>query len=183
MRCEVVSLKNRHRNILIISYFLYFSFFVRLPTQLLGSPVQNAPNTVNTSSNDGQSSIANIPDTIVALDHLRSSLSDVLDDFKFVAENNQSKANPPDESNTPLTLDDIRNIEHTGDNPLDPSKYADEQHVPNKIPMAERHRVSPDQQHTNPDTTTIKKIAGRNEKEEVCGIQFIILLFSLVKFV
>ena len=119
MRCEVAFFKHHRRNSIIISSVPHFLYTVLLSTQFLCNLVQTAPSGLNESNDKHPLPIVNIPDTIVALDLLRSSLSDILDDFKFVTENNQTKLNLLEEGNRPLTLDDIRKIEHNGDNPLE----------------------------------------------------------------
>ena len=119
------------------------------------SKIANAP-----SSNGSLASIANIPDTIIALDNLRSSLNDVLEDFKVATNPNSSNVNPFEEGDVPLSINDVRDTEHNGDNPLDPVNIDEEEVFPMLI---EVDKTAP----RNPDIE--KDLSGRITQNEVCG--------------
>ena len=111
-----------------------------------------------------QAPMASIPETILSLDTLRSGLTDLLEDFRIATDENQSSIDPLAESNTPLTLNDIRNIEHNGDNPLDPSRIDSEERAPDQIPS----ELPPIQ--TSDAKTSSNHISGRRVSNEVCGM-------------
>ena len=111
-------------------------------------------------SNGNLASIANIPDAIIALDNLRSSLNDVLEDFKVVTNPNSSHANPFEEGDVPLSINDVRDTEHNGDNPLDPTNIDADEVLPKLI---EVDKVVP----RNPGIEN--KLSGQTTPNEVCG--------------
>ena len=119
------------------------------------SRTANAP-----PSNGNLTSIANIPDAIIALDNLRSSLNDVLEVFKVVTNPNSSNVNPFEEGDVPLSINDVRDTEHNGDNPLDPVNIDEEEVFPMLI---EVDKTAP----RNPDIE--KDLSGRITQNEVCG--------------
>ena len=148
-----------HKPILIISVFVYYTIVVNHIGLLSGSPVQN-----DTDFARVQAPMASIPETIVSLDNLRSSLTDLLEDFRIAVDKNQSTLDPLVESDKPLTLNDIRNIEHNGDNPLDPSRIDSEERAPDQIPS----ELPPIQ--TSDAKTSSNHISGRRVSNEVCGM-------------
>ena len=114
-------------------------------------------------------SLTNIPDTIVALDNLRSSLNDVLEDFKVATNKNKTKVNPFEEDNAPLSINDVRDIEHNGDNPLDPSNIDLEDVPPRSIPLDKPSSVN--------QGTEQNDISARTVVEEVCGKNYEFLIY------
>ena len=160
MCCTLVHLSYPQK---IISMVLTIQIIIILLTnicELFGNSIHNTTN--NQPALDGNpASIANIPDTIVALDKLRSSLNDVLEDFKVATNKNQSKVNPIEEDNVPLTLNDVRDIEHNGDNPLDPANIDMEDVAPRSIPLDHLSLMNKGSEQDD--------ISARNTAEEVCG--------------
>ena len=76
-----------HKPILIISVFLYYTIVVNHIGLLSGSPVQNESKN-DTDFTRVQAPMASIPETIVSLDNLRSSLTDLLEDFRIAVDKN-----------------------------------------------------------------------------------------------
>ena len=168
MLYKVGSLSLDHKPIHIISLLLHYALFVNHIDLLLGSPVQNASKN-GTDLGGIQAPMASIPETIISLDNFRSSLTDLLEDFRIAVDKNQSSLDPLVESDKPLTLNDIRNIEHNGDNPLDPSKIDSEERAPDQISS----ELPPEQTTVAKENkTSANHITGRGVINEVCGMNY-----------
>ena len=168
MLYKVGSLSLDHKPIHIISLLLHYAICVNHIGLVLGSPVQNAGKN-GTNLGMIHAPMSSIPETIVSLDNLRSSLTDLLEDFRIAVNKNQSSLDPLVESDKPLTLNDIRNIEHNGDNPLDPSKIDSEERGPDQIPSDLPPVQTTDAKENK---TSANNIGGRNVVNEVCGMKY-----------
>ena len=129
--------------------------------RIVGNPIQaNAKIGKNITSNESHALVSSIPDTIVSLNDLKLRLEDVLEDFKDVVDINETNPNAFAEGNTPLTVDDINDIELKNGNPIDPEKTEPEEDAPMDITS---------QQESGKSQAPPKHVAVKNVEEEVCG--------------
>ena len=161
MRREVAFWQLNHKNILFTSFFLHHAFFLIHVGQILGNPIQNEVKIdKNATLDQNQAPISNIPDTIVSLDNLKFKLQDVLEDLKDVADKNNNTQDALVEAKEPLTIDDVKDIENNGVNPINPEKTEPEEDAPMDIK---------DQLEFGKDESPPKDVSGRSVEEEVCG--------------
>ena len=146
----------------IISYHLIL--YINLK-QVIAYPDQNGSQIENTLT-----PIANIPNTINVLDELKSKLKDVLRDFHAGLNYNRSKRiDPLEESNVPLTLNDVIAIEHNGDNPLDPEQIDTEEDIPDAIALANGESKSATAENKLHEVPKLQRLVSRATEEIVCG--------------
>ena len=153
--------KNSMKSFVFVSSIIIIYNVQEVELQSLASRAAISSRKANAPPSNGSlATIANIPDAIIALDNLRSSLNDVLEDFKVVTNPNSSNVNPFEEGDVPLSINDVRDTEHNGDNPLDPVNINEDEVFPKLI---EVDKTDP----RNPDIE--KELSGRIEPNEVCG--------------
>ena len=152
----------------IFTIILYHFIFYTNSRQVIAYPDQNVSQVENTIT-----PIANIPNTINVLDELKSKLKDVLRDFHAGLNYNQSKRiDPLEESNVPLTLNDVISIEHNGDNPLDPELIDPEEDTPDAIVLAERQSKSAAVDNKLEEGPKLQRLVSRVTEEIVCGMSW-----------
>ena len=152
----------------IFSIILYHFISYTSLKQVIAYPDQNVSQIENTLT-----PIANIPNTINVLDELKSKLKDVLRDFHAGLNYNRSKRiDPLEESNVPLTLNDVIAIEHNGDNPLDPEQIDPEEDTPDAISLANGESKSATADNKLHEVPKLQKLVSRATEEIVCGMSW-----------
>ena len=108
--------------------------------------------------------VVNIPDTIASLDKLRHSLNDILDDFEPIigvgSGDSPFAAHLKDES-IPLSIDDVQNLEHTNENPLNVAKFIPESSMPENIPPAPKPPKAPLMKNGSITARSSKEVCGK----------------------
>ena len=152
----------------IFTVILYHYISYTSLKQVIAYPDQNVSQIKNTLT-----PIANIPNTINVLDELKSKLKDVLRDFHAGLNYNQSnRIDPLEESNVPLTLNDVISIEHNGDNPLDPELIDPEEDTPDAIVLAKGESKSANADNKFEEVPKLQKLVSRATEEIVCGMSW-----------
>ena len=161
-------LQLNHMTFSIFKFILYHFIFCTNLKQVIAYPDQNVSQIENTLT-----PIANIPNTINVLDELKSKLKDVLRDFHAGLNYNQSnRIDPLEESNVPLTLNDVISIEHNGDNPLDPELIDPEEDTPDAIVLAKGESKSANADNKFEEVPKLQKLVSRATEEIVCGMSW-----------
>ena len=168
MKYKVACLQSNHMTFSISTIILYhFILYINLK-QVIAYPDKNGSQIENTLT-----PIANIPNTINVLDELKSKLKDVLRDFHAGLNYNQSKRlDPLEESNVPLTLNDVISIEHNGDNPLDPELVDPEEDTPDAIVFAKGESKSASTDNKFEEAPKLQKLVSKATEEIVCGMSW-----------
>ena len=153
--------KNSIKSFFFVNFIVIIYNIQEVELQSLENRAAFSSRTANAPPSNGSlTSIANIPDAIIALDNLRSSLNDVLEVFKVVTNPNSSNVNPFEEGDVPLSINDVRDTEHNGDNPLDPVNIDEDEVFPKLIEVDK----------TAPRNLDIEKeLSERIIPNEVCG--------------